>query len=138
MDRHKLSQYYYLSKELGMWEKEYKELKEMSYCKGQQITGMPFQNTNLTSDKVADVAMKLITTTETINAYRVNLAVLRAEIDNYIITLDDMLLRQIILYRCIELKTWEQVAVSIGGGNTADSCRMYFNRKFPKKKVKAN
>jgi len=48
----------------------------------------------------------------------------------YISELDDALVELIILYRCINLCTWDQVAAHIGGGNTADSVRMIFNRHF--------
>ena len=34
------------------------------------------------------------------------------------------------MYRCISLCSWNEIATHIGGGNTADSIRMTFNRHF--------
>jgi len=50
------------------------------------------------------------------------------EINEYIETIDDSLLRQIITLRHVNGLTWDQVAASIGGGNTADSVRMMHDR----------
>ncbi len=47
---------------------------------------------------------------------------------DFITTLDDPFLRQIIIFRFIDGKSWFEVARSVGGNNTADSCRMAFNR----------
>jgi hypothetical protein len=50
------------------------------------------------------------------------------EINEYIETLDDSLIRQIITLRHMNGLTWEQVAASIGGGNSGDSCRKMHDR----------
>ena len=57
------------------------------------------------------------------------------EINEYIETIDDSLLRQIITLRHVNGLTWDQVAASIGGGNTADGVRMIHDR-FLKRDVK--
>lgn len=46
----------------------------------------------------------------------------------YIDNIDDSLVRQIIILRYVNGLTWDQVAASIGGNNTADSVRMMCNR----------
>ena len=46
----------------------------------------------------------------------------------YIDNIDDSLIRQIISLRYINGLTWDQVAATIGGGNTADSVRMMHDR----------
>lgn len=45
------------------------------------------------------------------------------EIEAYINAVDDHHVRLIMLYRFVNLLTWQQIANRIGGGNTADSCR---------------
>jgi hypothetical protein len=50
------------------------------------------------------------------------------EINEYIESIDDSLLRQIISLRHINGLTWGQVAASIGGGNTAESVRKIHDR----------
>ena len=51
-----------------------------------------------------------------------------AEINRYVENIDDSLIRQIIILRHVNGLTWEQVAASIGGNNTADSVRMMHDR----------
>ena len=53
-----------------------------------------------------------------------------AEINEYIETIDDSLLRQIITLRHVNGLTWDQVAASIGGGNTAENVRQAYSRFF--------
>lgn len=45
-----------------------------------------------------------------------------------ITTISDSTLRQIIILRFIDGKSWIKVAAAIGGEATADGCRMIFNR----------
>ncbi len=52
------------------------------------------------------------------------------EINEYIEGIDDSLLRQIVYLRHVNGLTWDQVAASIGGGNTADGVRMMHDRYF--------
>lgn len=47
-----------------------------------------------------------------------------AEIEEWIATVDDPHIRDIIRYRYIDGFSWQQVARKIGGGNTGDSVRM--------------
>ena len=57
----------------------------------------------------------------------------RIEAWDFISGLEDPLLRQIIILRFVDGKSWFKVADSIGGDATADGCRMYFNRAFADK-----
>lgn len=50
------------------------------------------------------------------------------ELMEYINTIDDSLIRQIITLRYINGLSWKQIANIIGGGNTPDSIRMIHNR----------
>jgi len=55
---------------------------------------------------------------------------LRAEILAFVEGIEDSLLRQVMVLRHVNGLTWEQVAASIGGGNTADSVRKMHDRYF--------
>lgn len=53
---------------------------------------------------------------------------LRQEVYEFVETIDDSLIRQIIILRHVNGLQWEQVAAHIGGGNTADSLRKMHDR----------
>jgi len=133
MTRKELSQVYYLKRELKMWEQKLSDLRSQSLVKAQQISGMPFANTNEISDATFEHVSRIMELQADIDVFRLNIEKKISEIEKYIQTLDDSLLRQIIEYRCCQCKSWRETAAMIGAGTTEDSIRMYFNRKYPKK-----
>lgn len=52
------------------------------------------------------------------------------EVQGFIDSIDNSYMRRIITMRVIDRKTWVQIAMSVGGGNTPDSVRMSYNRFF--------
>lgn len=50
------------------------------------------------------------------------------EINDFIMSIDDALIRLIIALRFINSLTWEQIALHIGGNNTADGVRKLYKR----------
>jgi len=52
----------------------------------------------------------------------------REKLEDFIATVEDGLMRQILALRYINGLSWRQVAKHIGGGNTADSVRKYHDR----------
>lgn len=50
------------------------------------------------------------------------------ETNNFIESIPDSLIRQIIISRYVEGKSWTKVAMDVGNDNTADSVRMMVNR----------
>jgi hypothetical protein len=136
MTRKELSQVFYLNKEMKMWEEKLNELRSKSLEGTQKITGMPFANTNDCSDKTFEHISRIMELQSDIEVFRTNIERKVSEIEKYIMTLDDSILRQIIEYRCCQLKSWRDVAAMIGGDNTPDGCRMMFDRQFPREKRK--
>ncbi|WP_432651720.1 hypothetical protein [Huintestinicola sp.] len=63
-----------------------------------------------------------------ISAKLAEISFVEREILEYINSIDDSVIRQIMIYRHIELKSWVQVANAIGGKNTADSVRKIHER----------
>ena len=53
---------------------------------------------------------------------------LKREVWSFVLERDDPLLRQIIILRFIDGKSWFKVAEEVGGDVSADGCRMIFNR----------
>lgn len=132
MTRKQLSQIFYLEKEQKMWEEKLREIEAESLIKGQVLSGMPFANTNETSDKVMEYAIRKQTIIGIIDDIKIKIAKQKEEIYSYIVLIEDSLLRQIVTYRCVSCMTWEQVAMQIGGGNTSDSVRKTYERSIPK------
>lgn len=54
------------------------------------------------------------------------------EVDEFISTISDSQIRQIVRYRVLDELSWRQIAQKIGGGNTEDSTKKIFYRYFDK------
>jgi len=134
MTRKELSQVYFLKKELKMWEQKLEDLRSKSLISAKAPNGMPFANTGDISDKTFDYISEIMELQSDIDVFRLRIEVVIKGIEDYIMTLDDSLLRQIIEYRCCQCKTWSQTAAMIGAGTTEDSIKKYFNRRYPKSK----
>lgn len=125
MTRKELSEIYYINREIEMWKRE---LDDITSLQSPRLDGLP--RGGETSDTTAAKAVRAAQISETIDGLLARLQLKRKEIYDYIATIDDSLMRQIIMYRCLSLCTWEETARYVGGNNTADSVRMLFNRQF--------
>ena len=109
-----------------------KELEEMELgTKGVQITGMPVAKTNIPRRPTEEKALDLGELSLLIEQLRYQCEVKKREIYQWIRTVEDSQLRQIIILRCIKLKTWKEVARELGGPNNAEQCRQIFHRNIP-------
>ena len=129
MTEKQLNQIYYLSKEKKMWENKLKEIAE--------IKAMGYDNSGAgRSSEVSSPVVRLAEQREKIrdiiSAKLVEISYVEREILEYINTIDDSLIRQIMIHRHIELKSWVQVANAIGGNNTAESVRKMHDRFLQK------
>lgn len=132
MTRKELSQIYFLTRELEMWQDRLKDVQAGSLVKATRITGMPMAAGH-NSDVLFERVSKEVEIKERIKAFTEELEERKERIERYIQTLDDSLLRMIIEYRCCQLMSWEEVSAKIGGGTTPESCRKIFSRKYPRK-----
>lgn len=130
MTKEELSQIYYLNKEIRMWQKELERLECQSLLKGQQLTGMPGISGN--GDGTGELAVKKADIRCIIEGRLKEIQLQREKIIEYINSIDDSFMRQIIFYRNVSCMSWRQVAAEIGGNNTEDGIRMLYNR-FVKK-----
>jgi hypothetical protein len=131
MDKEELNQIYYLSKEIEMWRKALNRLQSMSLIPSQEITGMPFGTGK--SDKVGNLAVSEVDIKDKIEELQKKAIEQQGKLIGYIQTIDDSLMRQIMYHRHVLCMKWNEVAMVVGGGNTADGIRMMHNRFLEEK-----
>lgn len=128
MSRKELERIFYLKKELSMWQDRLRELQYDIALSPKVIDGMPFQNTNSTSDPTQQKAIRLAEVSNVIKGKIAEIQFSIAEIEKFIISIDDSLIRMIIEYRCVNLLKWEEIAGRLGEGYTAESVRQTYHR----------
>ena len=112
MTKHELAQIYWLNKEIKMWTDELRSVEEQSHAKGQVMTGMP--GSKRISDKVGDHATLLADIRRIIEGKLAEVQLQRLVIMEYIGTIDDSALRQIINMRCVSCQKWAEIAEEMG------------------------
>lgn len=126
MNKKDLNQMYYINKEIEMWRNALTRLENMSLYPTGEISGMPFGSG--TSDKVGDLAVKKADIKQKINELLNKQLETYVSLTEYIQSIDDSMLRQIMYHRHVLCMTWNQVARAVGGGNTAESVRKNHDR----------
>ena len=76
------------------------------------------------SDSVGNMAVSIADKVSELEKMKVFCELERAKISDYIFSVNDPLVSGMMYARFILLKSWHAVAMYVGGGNTADSCRM--------------
>jgi hypothetical protein len=128
VNKKELSQIFFLNNELKMWQEELDKIQSQSIIKGQEITDMP--RGGGISDKVGNLASQIADIEMVIRGKLAEIQLERKKIIEYINSIDDSFMRQIIFYRCVSCMKWQEVADSIGGNCTAISVRHMFTRNF--------
>lgn len=121
MTRRELEQLYFINKEIRMWEHELERIREECAAKSKQLTGMPFANTNETSDPTADLAVKMTDVEMVVLGKKKELELQRAKAISYIYGISDSLMRQIVKYRCLDYMKWHEIADLVGYERTSCS-----------------
>lgn len=121
-----LSQLYYLNREIEADMERLARLKAKTLPGIQILTGMP--KAPGTADKTAQYAAEISDLRGIIEAKQRQCIYERSRLERYIADIPDSLTRQIFTLRFVNGLRWDQVAACIGGGNTADSCRMAVRR----------
>lgn len=134
MTEKELNQLHWINKEIAVLKNQKEELESQSYCKGQEITDMPFGTG--TSDKVGNRAIAMQEINELYEIKLKELYVVRGRIERYINTIEDDRERIIIRLRCINDMEWEDIGQELGYHRTRVS-QIYHNH-FKKKKDSHN
>lgn len=126
--KEELKQIYYLNKEIKMWQRELDAIECKSLIKGQVLTGMPFGSG--VSDPTFNIVAEREKYRKIIEGKLAEVQVLRRKIIEYIDSIDDSLLRQIMFLRNVSCMTWGQVATELN--TTVDSVKLKYSRHFKK------
>lgn len=133
MTRKELESIYFLSRDLKMWQAKLQELEYDIAMSPKAIDGMPFQHTNETSSPTEQKAMKLAEVSEVIKNKIKEIQFVRAEGLAFITSIDDSIMRQIVVMRCIDCKKWEDIGKALGYDRTTVQKRYkaWINETFP-------
>lgn len=137
MDKEKLKQLRYLESEIEVLKKQIEDLEytiTTDSVKGSNPY-FPYEERNFTITGInyREYNKKAQRLQRKLNRKAEELIDLVEETYEYIDNIDDSQIRQVITLRYINGLSWDQVAASMGGNNTADSIRMAHNRYLGKK-----
>ena len=121
MTLQELSQLYYLRKEIERDIEKLRELELMAHPGAQRMSGTP--RSPGVSDMVGECAVRIADLKSEIENKHSRCLLERERLERYILEIDDSMLRLIFEYRFMECAGWNEVALRIGGGNTAESVK---------------
>lgn len=120
MTTRELSRLYWLNREIAVEKNRLAELEAAATGITQKINGLP--HVTGISDKTA-MAAEIADAKAIIEAKTMMAVVEYNRLNRYIASVDDSLVRQIMMLRFVSGLPWNQVADSIGGNNSEDSVK---------------
>lgn len=136
MEINELKQLYFLKKEIERNKHRLLEMRELMKTV-KSVTDYSKERVQTSAgneSSVERIILEIIELQEMLNAQNIQLILLERKIERYVETIEDAQTRLIFKLRFIDCKHWEKVAEEIGGGNTANSCRMTCVRFLKKNK----
>lgn len=121
MTLRELSKLYYLKKLIERDTMRISELEARLSPGGMNLTGMP--RSASPKNTMEEVIPLLVDLKERLRSEQAKYIDERKAIENYINSVDDYLIRCILSCRFVDLMTWNQTALYIGGGNTENSVK---------------
>lgn len=128
MTRNDLEQVYHLKHELRMWQDRLAELQADIALSPKVMDGMPFQNTGVTSNPTERKAIKLSEVSKVIDGKICEIQYAIVEIECFIASIDDSIMRQIIEYRCVKCLEWKDIAAKLGPMYSEENARQMYHR----------
>ena len=129
MTRKDLEKIYWLKRELKMWEDRLHELEADMAPDTPPNDGMPHSVTNAIKSPTEDKAIAIADHYSIIAGKAAELRFTIKEVEQFIAGIDDPISKQIIEYRCVKLRTWDEVADIMGSDYyTAENVRQIYHR----------
>ena len=107
------------------------ELRAKAEKVNQSISGMPRAESG-NGDKVATYSLKIAEKTKELEHKQIKAKKERQRIIDFLDTVDNVLVKQAIQYRFLNILPWIKVAYFLGGGNTDESARKMVERYLDK------
>lgn len=118
-----LSQLYWLNREIELDQERLAELERKALSPSSpNLSGMP-GGSNYFSSKIERYVADIVDLQMIIQAKQQQCIHERSRLERYIATIPDSLTRQIFTLRFVNGLPWMQVALHLGGSNTADSVK---------------
>lgn len=129
--KEELESVYYLQKELAMWEKRKEELEADIALSGIASDGMPHGNS--VGSPTERKAIKLMETATVIEGKKTEIKLTIADIEKFIMNIDDPKIRMIIEYRCTMCMKWEDIGKLLSYDRTtvAKMYKDFIDATFP-------
>ena len=127
-----LRKIYYLHKLIDRDSERLAALESRLHPGTMNLSGMP-QN-HLPKNLLEELVPLIVEIKDRIQREREDYIKERMRIEEYIRSVEDYQVRLILSYRFVDLMTWQQIALALGGNNTEDSVRKMCNR-FLKKEL---
>lgn len=128
MTKQELSQLYHLNRKIELLQKELLDLKARAYSpSGPNLTGMP-SGKGGNQGKVEKYAAEIADLEAIIAAKQIECIHERNRLVRWIAEIPDSPEQDIFYLRYVSGFSWQQVAASIGGGNSVDSVRKRHDR----------
>lgn len=128
MTRGELESIYCLKKELRMWQDRLAELQADIALNSKVMDGMPYPNTNAVNNPTEQKAIKLMEVDKVIKGKISEIQITIADIEQYILSIDDSIMRQIIEYRCVKCMRWSDIAAKLGSMYSEENVRQMYHR----------
>lgn len=130
MTRKQLEQVYWLNRELKYQKSRLKHIQDKSLVASPRYDGVagpaqgniadPVYNRAADADEIKRIVEQLVA----------DIQQAKVEAMRFIQTIPDSQIRMIVQMRCVDLKSWQAIALAVGGGNTKDSVRKRYTRFF--------
>ena len=127
MTRHDLEKVYWLKRELKMWKQRLEELRADISQDTIAPDGMPHSVTNKISSPTESKAVLLVDHEALIRGKEAEIRLAVIEVERFILSVEDPLMRMILEYRCVECLTWKQMEDRLGNKCNAKLCEKKYH-----------
>lgn len=111
-----------------MWQDRLADLQADIALNGKVLDGMPYPNTNAISNPTEQKAIKLMEVAKVIEGKISEIKIAVADIEQFILGIDDSIIRQIIEYRCVQCMKWNDISARLGSMYTEENVRQMYHR----------